>query len=177
MKRTIPFIVAALLLCTLCLTFTACNKQEEPREVEFILDARKYSHITPEDVIAEFGEPRETEDWIVTGIDRTEAYPATAYYYDFEGGATLEFNIIDGAVVRLNYFAPAETGKKYEALADVIKSFGLSEKDGTITKDSNAVKSYEMNLDDVKRFAIWEITMETKTFDRVRIDYDTKYFR
>lgn len=144
--------------------------QEEQQEV--LIDVKQFYRITPEELIAIMGEPKEKDDWTYN------SHPVTTYYYDLgENDASYQFMIIDNVVVQFStlfdYYDMA--GLKDKKTEDIFAMFGVEMNDNVkCTLNNGITERYNATEQKLGDFYITRNSNDEVT--TVRATYDLRYF-
>lgn len=151
---------------------TSANDDGKTQRTEMIIDATKFSRLSPEDLVKELGEPKSVEEWELTGPNGV--HEATTYIYN---NGSFDFMIIDNMVVRFSYLEGDEP-VYYVNNGELFRSFnitpGKSMKtvlDADFTKKFRSV-SIDEGIAEVAAF----INAEDNSISTVQITYHLGYF-
>jgi len=142
------------------------NVNKEQSKVSMLIDANKFSRISPDELKKILGEPSNIEKW----NNKTSKGNIPMITYTYENGK-YEFLIADNHVVRFNYYGKQSFNNKN----DLFTLFGITPSSNMkkITDTGSAIR-YQLVSDKIADF--WVIDIENKTFNSVKITYNLNYF-
>lgn len=146
--------------------YSTTNNNEES-SVKTLIDSSQFSRISISELIEIMEEPDNIEKWNYKSPNGNE-YDAITYSY-----GDYEFLIIDGSVVRFNFY-----GKQtFKTENDLFSLFGIKPSEN-IKKvvDNNLTLKYHLVSNKIAEFLITNINKENKSFDTVKITYNLNYF-
>ncbi|RRJ62400.1 hypothetical protein EHV15_05125 [Paenibacillus oralis] len=148
---------------------TIVSNQNE--ETPMILDANKFSRISPDELIKIMGEPESKEEW---KYDSSNGQTYEAITWTYQSG-NHEFLFIDGKVVRFTFYG---TGEIYKDKNQALSLFGIAPGADIMLEADTGVAFRCRHVDQSSKIAeFWLIEGgEEDSIGTVKITYDLKYF-
>lgn len=145
----------------------------------FIVDAEKFSLISPTDLNKIMGKANSSETW--TNKTASGNYKVTTKTYK-KDGIYYEFILADKKVVRTSIYSSGYwTGKgdrfKYSSISKIPEQFNIKSTGKTLVQANNGFTYRLRNVSDkVEDFNVQDIIKNDKTFGFVKVTYDMTYF-
>ncbi|GJM73010.1 hypothetical protein HMSSN036_52260 [Paenibacillus macerans] len=142
------------------------NEQEK---ATIIIDANKFSKISPDELVEIMGDPEEKEEWKYDSLNG-QTYDAITWTYE---NGNQEFLFIDGKVVRFTLYG---TGQTYEDGEQALSLFGITPGPNiTETADTGTAIKYADVSMGIDEFWMLEDS-KPNSIGTVKITYDSRYF-
>lgn len=180
-KSTLYLLVSSILFLVVSLVINGTGDKpmstvsgDEQEKATMIIDANKFSRISPDDLVEILGEPETKEEW---EYDSSNGQTYDAITWTYQSG-NHEFLFIDGKVVRFTFYG---TGETYKDKKQVLSLFGISPgADITLEADTGVAFRYR-HVDQSAKIAEFWLTGdigddEEDSIGTVKITYDLKYF-
>lgn len=171
MKRFLLFVLTVIALY-------GCSDSIQGDDVEIIIDATQFSHLTSDELVSIMGEPESIEDYEWSIPKTNKSVVGKLYVYESN---KYEFILFDDIVTRLNvysgvYWGYDESTFAFESGKNVMKSFGITNTFKNMERKVNtgAVEKYEPVAERIQKVEIHDIREET--FGLIRFTYDNQYY-
>ena len=145
----------------------------------FIFDANSFSRVTTDELIEKLGECSEKEDW--TNKTSKGTFNVTTYSYDLNGHH-YEFLVCDDKVVRASVYSQkywtgeGELFKYHLGKTDILTMIGVDLGDNSEQFSNGLMWRISSASDTIEEINVQCIDSKEKTFDFVKITYDSRYF-
>ncbi|MEC0229310.1 hypothetical protein [Paenibacillus alba] len=159
-----------IMMFSLCLLMTGCAQNSNSDQVggispkDTIFDVKKFSQISPDELVQIMGDPESKENWNFKGSKNQ--FPVLTYAYK---GGEIEFQFVENKLKRINYHLPEDASN----IGKLVERFGLSENQLKKYKDTNTVVRYYTTIETI--YEVY-IMVEDKKTSLFRVDYDKGVF-
>ncbi|MEK5167167.1 hypothetical protein NYE69_33335 [Paenibacillus sp. FSL R5-0527] len=175
-KSTLYLLVASVLFLVVSLVINGTGDKpmstvsgDEQEKATMIIDANKFSKISPDELAEILGDPEAKEEWKYDSLNG-QTYDAITWTYE---NGNQEFLFIGGKVVRFTFYG---TGQTYTDDEQVLSLFGITPGPNiTKTEDTGAAMKYANASMKIDEFWLVEDS-KPNSIGTVKITYDSRYF-